>query len=408
MSQSHSVRLETGTADGAHRGPALLAYPFRPFFILAGLYAVIVVFGWLGLLFAGWPVGEGMSPLRWHAHELVFGLTSAAIAGFLLTAMCQWTGAKPLRGTGLALLVALWIAGRVAMWSGGVLPGVVIAVIDVAFLVAFGAIAARVIIGAGSRRNLVLLGVLALLVAGNIASHIGMRGDQSTLAVGAEHASIMLVLLLIVIIAGRITPAFTGNWLAQQGRDRRVVRGDARLDLAAIVATAAVIPAAWVTTLPWLMPAVALLAAALNAARLIGWSGWHAARNPLLWVLHVGYAWVVVTLVLRGLEPWSAAITPTVWLHAAGVGAIGTMLLGVMTRVALGHTGRPLVLPRGASIIYGLISAAALLRLGAAFDWLDYRWSLLGAGFAWILAFALFLAWFAPILASPRPDGRPG
>ncbi len=402
-----SRAMKTPQSTIAGTTPAVLAYPFRPFFPLVGAYAIVAMFGWIGYLFHGWPVVEGASPLQWHAHEMLFGWVSAAIAGFLLTAMCNWTGARPLTGAGLAGLAVLWLAGRVAMWSSGFVPPILIALLDVAFLVTVGVIAGRVIIGAGSRRNLVLVGVIAVLAAANLFHHAGLWGFHAGLGRIGQDLGMGLILLLMVIIGGRITPAFTANWLARQGKNRDLVVNRRWLDLTAIISTALVFPATWIEPLPWLGPAVALVAGFSCAARLAGWAGWACLADPLVWILHLAHSWIAIGLILLGAAYWIPAVPESAWVHSLGAGAMGTLILGVMTRVAMGHTGRTLQALPTAVAAYVLISLAAILRVAAAFEWVDFRIGLAGSGAAWIVAFVLFLIGYFRILVSPRADGRP-
>ena len=384
----------------------LFASPFRPFFLMCALYAVVVMTGWLGLLFIGWPVGAGFSPLRWHAHEMIFGVTSAAIAGFVLTAMATWTDRPAIRGAHLAALLGLWLAARLAMWSGSLLSPLLIAALDTGFLAVLTVTVASTLLAAGSRRNYPVVAVLAALTCAAGASHVGMWQASAVMARTGEQAGLYLVLLLIGLIGGRITPAFSANWLARRGLDRNLVRSWPVLDIAALSAIG--ITAALDLAGVGMASGAALAAAALNGLRLVAWSGWRCWREPLLWSLHLGYAWLVAALLLRGLAPFSSQLNEAAWLHAAGVGAMGTMLLAVMTRVPLGHTGRALRLSDGAVLIYGLITAAAALRVGSAVGWVDYRWALAAAGTAWMFAFVLYLAFYAWILLVPRSDGHPG
>lgn len=389
------------------RTQALLSYPFRPFFLLASLYAGATVLVWIGYLFAGWPPSLGAAPIRWHAHEMLLGFLPAAITGFLLTAMTNWTGAPALRGRALAALALLWLAGRLAMICAGLWPGWLVAAIDLAYLPVVAAYAARVLWRYGNRRNLPLAGVIGLLFLANLLFHLQRLGIAAT-AVQGQQLAMNLITLLMVVIAGRIVPAFTANWLRLQARDPRAVQRSPRQDAAAIAATALMIPVDALPGGPRLAAVTALLACALNGARLLRWRGWQTWREPLLWILHAGYLWIVFALLLKGLQPFAGGIHASAWLHAMGAGAAGTLILGVMTRVALGHTGRTLRLPRLGLTMYVAVLAGGLLRVAAALGVLAYRPGLVAGALAWSSAFALFAVVYWPILSRPRADGRPG
>lgn len=391
----------------ANETPVLLAYPFRPFFLLTGLYGGLLVAAWVAFLFAGLPLPLGVNPAQWHAHELLFGMVPAAIAGFLLTAMCNWTGASPLRGGGLLALVLLWTAGRVAMWTSGYLPLWLVAAVDLAFLPALALYAGRVLIRHGNRRNLVLTAMLGVLALSNLAMHLGFGGVWPAGARVGEVLAMDLIAVIMIVIGGRITPAFTANWLRMSGRNPDVVRRSDSMDAWAMRSALLMVPADLLLGAPWLGAAVALIAAVINGWRLLRWRGWHAAAEPLLWILHVGLAWVVLALFIKAATP-VFGLNPSVWLHAMGAGAMGTLILGVMTRVAMGHTGRPLRLPRGGLTIYAAVLLAALVRLGAALNVVDYRLAVSVAAVGWVAAFALFVVLYWPVLSRPRPDGRPG
>lgn len=387
----------------------LWRYPFRPFFLLTALYAIATVAAWLGTVVFGWPVHGALSPMHWHSHEMLFGMVPAAIAGFLLTAMCNWTGARPLAGAGLVALVLLWLAGRVVMWTSGWWPPVLIAVVDSAFLLAMTLYAGAVLARAGNSRNLRLVAVLGLLTLANVMSHLGYWWLDPSWAWSGERLALFLIVLLVAIIGGRITPFFTANWLAFRGGDQTRVRIRPAVNILALLSTALLIPlAAWPATPPAWLAGAALIAGLANGVRLLGWQGWRGWSEPLIWVLHLGYAWLVAGLLLMGVSHWLPGVPSTAWIHVIAVGAMGTMIIGVMTRVALGHTGRPLALPRGAAAMYVLMTAAVILRLAVALDWIDRTYGLMLSGAAWILTFALFLYWYTPILIRPRADGRPG
>jgi uncharacterized protein involved in response to NO len=216
-----------------------------------------------------------------------------------------------------------------------------------------------------------------------------------------------LITLMMIVIGGRIIPLFTTNWLRNHNHQASTVKSFAPLDRAALIATLLLIPADFFTGTPWLSGVVALLAGILNGLRLLGWGGWRTAREPLLWILHLGYGWIVVALLLKSAAAFNL-LAPTAWQHALGVGAMATLILGVMTRVALGHTGRSLSLPRFGIVIYIAITVAGLVRVLVALQVLDYRLGLLFAAIGWSLAFAVFTLIYWPILTQPRVDGRPG
>lgn len=383
----------------------LLAYPFRIFFLIVGLYGCAIVLAWMGFLFGGLALPIGWSPLHWHSHEMLFGFTAPAIAGFILTAVCNWTGAPPLQGMKLLLLVAAWLIGRIAMWLASYLPLSWVAGMDMLFLLALAIVLLQVLIRHGNRRNMPLGGMILLLALANLLIHIGFNtGDTNWLRQG-QALAMGLVTLIMLVIGGRIIPLFTANWFRNQGLSVTICASPV-LDRAAVITTALLIPAEWVA-LPWLTGVLALTAALLNTLRLCGWKGWHTWPEPLLWVLHIGYTWLVVALLLKGLSAF-ALVAPTSWQHALGAGAMGTLILGVMTRVALGHTGRPLKLPAFGWLIYIGIILAAVLRVGAALGWLDYRLGVMLAAAGWCFAFSLFVVIYWPILTRPRIDGRPG
>src|SRR5690606_25143010 len=283
---------------GGMTTPTLLASPFRPFFLLAGIQGAILVPLWLGILLGGWPA-PALDPLRWHVHEMLFGLGGAAIAGFLLTAMANWTGTRALDGWGLLVLALAWLLGRLGPWLPGGHP-LQVAFLDLFFWLGLALYVARVIIASGNRRNGVMVGVMALLFGVNLLIQLDFIGILPGVARLGEALAIDLVVLLMVVVAGRITPAFTANWLERQGGQRAWVRQSPLLDAPAIVAAALMVPVdAWGGD-PRIAAAVALLAAVLNPLRLAGWAGRRCLGEPLLWVLQLGYGWIVAALVLKG------------------------------------------------------------------------------------------------------------
>lgn len=384
-------------------GAAWLSYSFRPFFLATALYAIVAVLFWVAYLFGGWSLPIGWSPMHWHSHEMIYGWVPAAIAGFLLTAMTNWTGARPLSGAGLLALLLLWIAGRLVFLTASLWPVWVVALIDLSFLAVLTAYVAMVLIDHKNYRNLILVAVLTILMIGNGVMHLGFLTGSMMLLATAEQLGLNLVTLLMAVIAGRITPAFTGNWLRLTGNTNSV-RRPIWLDRLAIGSIALLILLDLVPVNTGVTGLIAVIAGLANGLRLMHWQGWRVLGEPLLWILHLAYAWLALSLVFRGLSDWSLLSATHFWQHSLGLGAMGTLILGVMTRVALGHTGRPLKLPAYAVWIYWLINLATLSRLAASAQLLDYRWAINGSALAWILAFGLFLACYSRILVTPRPD----
>lgn len=345
--------------------------------------------------------------MHWHSHEMLFGLTTAAIAGFLLTAMCNWTGAQPLNGWGLLALMGVWIAGRLAMWTASWWSAGVVAAVDLLFLPLLALYVLRVLLRHNNKRNLILVVILGILGLANLMMHVGfISGEILWLKLG-QLTAFNLITMMMIVIGGRIIPLFTINWLRNHGGNPEAVKSFSTVEYVALIATALLIPADLFTALPWLTGIVALVAAAAHWVRLAAWSGWKTLKEPLLWILHVGYAWIVIALLLKSGAAFDL-VSATAWQHALGVGGMGTLILGIMTRVALGHTGRPLTLPAFGAVIYISITGAAITRVAAALQWLDYRLGLILAATAWTLAFGVFVVVYWPILSRPRADGRPG
>lgn len=405
---NRSLLLQDANSRGARPQTLLpvLAKGFRPFFMLAALYAVLVVPLWLGILSGNLAPSRYLDPVAWHAHEMTWGFVIAVIAGFLLTAVGNWTERETATGARLAGLALLWLAGRAAMLLAGVLPRGLPALLDLAFLPALGFVLARPLLATNSRRNFVMLGVLAALFAANLVVHLD--GLALLPAGSARHANLVsvdVIVLLILIIGGRVFPMFTRNATGVES-----IRNVPWLDRTCVMAMIALV------VVDALMPVagrfgaiLARLVGVLAAGRAVHWGARHSRRDPLLWVLHAGYGWLVLGLLLRGSAgvlgwPPSSAAT-----HASTVGAIGTLTLGMMARVSLGHTGRMLVAPGPMTASFVAITLAALARVLA--PWLapqHYAAGLFAAGSFWVLAFAVFLLAYAKMLCRPRMDGRPG
>jgi uncharacterized protein involved in response to NO len=341
---------------------------------------------------------------------MMFGFVAAAIAGFLLTASPVWSGGPALRGRPLAALVALWLAGRVAFAAAALLPPGVVAAIDVAFLPAVAIVVVRTLWGSGQVRNQAVVGIVVVLALANTAMHVEALHVASGIAGRALRFAVDAVVVLILVIAGRITPAFTRNAFRQRGVER-AVRSRPWLDGLAVASACALAVASAVFGRSVATGALAGVAAVAAAARMAGWQSWHTSRDPLLWSLHAASAWLVVGLLLVAASDLGAPVPGSAGLHALSAGAMGAAILAVMTRVGLGHTGRDLVLPRGVVWCHPLVYLAALARIGAAFGspgFVSQRVLLVTSALAWAAAFGLFAVRYAPILMRPRPDGRPG
>lgn len=386
-----------GTAPFASKG-------FRPFFLLAGGFAALLLPIWL-LTLAGFVApARYFDAITWHAHEMIFGFTMAVIAGFLLTAVGNWTGRETLVGTPLLATSALWVAGRVAIAAGGWLPRGVPALIDLAFAPVLIVAIARPLWATRNRRNFVMVAVLLALWAGNLLVHLEALGLVQGWSRRALLTSIDVVVLLTVIITGRVVPMFTKNTTGAA-----TVRGRPALDRVAIAAMLATLLLDTTTTEPRLAGAAAGLTALALVVRAWSWGTRHTVRVPLLWILHAGHAWLVIGLGLRAVAAFTSAVPAVLATHALTVGAIGSLTLGMMARVALGHTGRPLAASPAVTAAFVLLTLAAVVRVGGPLlDLTLYSATVYAAGILWTLAFAIFVVVYAPVLTTARVDGKPG
>jgi uncharacterized protein involved in response to NO len=339
---------------------------------------------------------------------MLFGLAAAAIAGFLLTATPVWTGRRALCGRPLLALAALWALGRLAMILAGALPPALVAALDLAFLPLVALVLARSVWGTGQRRNYGVVALVGALAIANAAVHAQALGLASGSAPRALRFAADVVVVLIVVIGGRITPAFTANALLRRGAGARVASLP-WLDRLAVAAAAGVAATDLLAPRSAASGALAAAAGLAVAARMAGWQTLRTWGDPLLWSLHAGTAWVAAGLLLVAAGDLGAPVPASAGLHALTSGAMGSMILAVMTRVSLGHTGRPLVLPRGAVGSYLLVHAGALARVGSLLAPGPLSTPLLVAGgLLWAAAFGLFALLYAPILLRPRADGLEG
>ena len=381
-----------------YAGPALFAYGFRPFFLAAGLWAAFGILLWLPQFLGLVTVPTVFSALDWHIHEMLYGYVAASIAGFLLTAIPNWTGRLPVSGWPLAGLAALWLAGRVAILFSADIGGVLAAAIDVSFLVTLAAVAAREIIAGKNWRNLRVLIVLGVLAAGNIVFHV------EVLTKGAADYGIRIalgaVVGLIMLIGGRIVPSFTNNWLARNNPGRKPVPFS-RFDMAAIAGSVAALVAWIAAPFSAVRGVLLLVAGALQVVRLARWAGDRTVRDRLVLILHVAYAFIPLGFLLSGAAILWPQVPASAGIHAWTAGAVGLMTLAVMTRATLGHTGNALHAGPVTQTIYALVFLAAVLRIVAAFTGslalLDY------AGGAWIIGFATFAVVYGRLLVTRKP-----
>ena len=404
-----SATLGIDAPGDAGAGPfGLWGRAFRPFFLGLALHGALAVPWWVLAWLGALPAPAWLAPMGWHGHEMVFGFVAAAIAGFLLTAAPVWTGGPALAGRPLAALFALWVAGRIALAGAGVLPAWVVAGVDGLFLPALALTVVRTLWGSGRLGNYGVAGIVVALAAANVAMHAEALGLVSGVAGPALRFAIDGVVVLVLVIGGRITPAFTQNAFRRVGLDRSVrsAPGPNAVAIAAAGLLAVATPLVGRTPATGLLAVIAGLAV---AARMSGWQTWHTRSDPLVWSLHAGAAWVAVGLLLVGASDLGAPIPATAGLHALTAGAMGATILAVMTRVGLGHTGRPLALPGHMVWSYALVHGAAAARVAAPFLAAEgQRALLLVSGLAWAGAFGLFALRYGPILTRPRPDGRPG
>lgn len=382
----------------ARSGPAVLSYGFRPFFLLAGLHALLAMVLWIGALSGYWAVGGAEGPVGWHAHEMLFGYASAALAGFVLTAVPNWTGRLPVSGTPLLLLCLLWLAGRVASLAPTLVGTIASAALDMLFLPTLAFVVAREVLVGRNWQNLRVAAAIATLAALNAGFHVTvLTGGDPALVF---RATVALYGLLVSLIGGRIIPSFTRNYLAR--------RGDKRLPAPLGWFDKTVLAAALLASIVWVIvptgPVTATLCAALSllhALRLARWRGGATWREPLLLVLHCAYGLVVVgfaVLALAALELTTVASA----LHALTVGVIGLTTLAVMTRATRGHTGRPLTASAMTTAAYACLALATMVRPIADLLPEHYHALLSASALAWIVAYALFVAEHAPMLLSPR------
>jgi uncharacterized protein involved in response to NO len=396
-----SASRDAGEKRRTYAGPAIFSFGFRPFFFGAALFAGLAVPLWMAALAHGSGLGADGNGAAWHAHEMLFGYTSAVVAGFLLTAIPNWTGRAPVMGGPLAGLFALWLAGRAAMLLPD--PGLAGRLADLLFLLALSAAVWREILAGRNWRNLPVAVLLTSFALANLLWHAEALG--APLAGLGQRLALSVLALLMSLIGGRIIPSFTTNWMKKKKLAPLPVPFG-RLDQAVLALTGAALLAWLVAPLAKAAGALLLLAGLAHAIRLLRWRGWQTRAEPLVSILHVAYAWVAVALVLIGwsiLDPGRFAGASA--LHALTAGAVGLLTLAVMTRASRGHSGRPLAADRLTIAIYALVFMGALLRLVLPLTPVPYVLGASIAGLFWSAGMLLFALGYAPMLLARRPEG---
>ncbi|HNT38090.1 MAG TPA: NnrS family protein [Rubrivivax sp.] len=393
-------------AQGAPSAPALQNWPllrlgFRPFYLGTALLACLSVPVWVGVFLGHMALPLGYPALLWHGHEMLFGFAAGVVMGFLLTAVRAWTGMDTARGALLGALALLWLAARVAAVAA---PYGVFAVLDLLLLPAVAIVLLRVLLRAGNKRNVPLVGLLLLMALANAAFHLSVMGAIELPAMSALYAQLALVLMVVSVMTGRVLPMFTRN-----GIPGLVLEPPSRrFELWLLGVTGAAF-ALWVLAAPAsLVGAASLVAAVMHARRLWCWKPWATLRRPILWVLHLSYVWMPLGFLLLALAQWGW-VAPSLAVHAFAVGVIGGLVIGMITRTARGHTGRPLKASGGEAIAYGAVLVAALVRV--LVPALHPEWTVMALGVAaalWGLAFLIYLAIYTPWLTRTRLDGKDG
>ncbi len=391
--------MTTATDIRVYRGPAVLSYGFRPFFLAGAGWAAVAVALWLPMLAGRLSLPTAFVPMEWHAHELIYGYVPAVVAGFLLTAVPNWTGRLPVVGARLLALFVVWVAGRVAVMVSSMIGPGIAAIIDLSFLAFLGSVIAREILAGRDLRNLKVLLLVVLLFAGNALFHFEASHRSGTHF--GMRTGIAATVLLIMLIGGRIIPSFTRNWLAKREAGR-LPEPFGRFDVAVMILSGTALAFWTVAPGHGLTAFATAFAAVFNGWRLVRWAGERTTEEPLVLILHVAFLFIPVgfALVAIGIAR-PDVVTQSGALHAWTAGAIGLMTLAVMTRASLGHTGRPLKATPAIHALYLGALVAVVSRIIAAFDFMREPMLYLSAT-AWVVAFAGFVLVYAPLLLRSR------
>ncbi len=393
-------------------GLVVLSEGFRVFFLSAALFAIfsmVVWIGWLGIHAAGGVltyVPFSTPPHHWHAHELVFGYGGAVLAGFFLTALPSWTGALPSRAAFITAITAVWLSGRIAVFFSSEISPTIVAVVDLAFVPVLSIKILANLLKRPKPQNLMFLGILALLFAGNAAVHLEWVGLMQDTASAGLVSGLLTLSALIAVLGGRVTPAFTRNAMRASGVEAGLPASHALADGIGIVSAIGLALFALVDADARLLAVIAAVAAIANGIRLSRWRSLAVLNRPILWSLHLGFAMLVLGYGILAFHWAGFGIGRAAAFHILGIGAVGGMTLAVMSRAALGHTGRPLVVAPQIAFAYVLMALAALVRsLGVMMFPGAYYTVIFTAGGLWIAAFVMFLVVYGPILSAPKVDG---
>jgi len=393
MAQSSAEQMR------AWQGPALFSYGFRPFFLFGAVWVVLAMLIWLAALTSAIDLPTRFDRVSWHAHEFLFGYLGAVLAGFLLTAVPNWTGRLPMVGWRLAALFGLWVAGRIAVFFSALLPVTVAPVVDLAFPLVLGGLILREIVAGRNWRNLIVLAMLAVFTLANAIFYFeALRGDYAAQGFGLR-LGLATAIMMIAVIGGRIIPSFTRNWLARTDNLVRPSPPMARFDKLVLLSSIVVLALWVVQPLERLTGIALILFGILHLLRLMRWQGHHTLSEPLVWVLHVSYVFIPVGAFALALDQLAGNLGTAGAQHLWMAGAIGAMTLAVMTRATLGHTGQELTANRITVAIYICLFGSVFARLWSSI-WLEMSYV---SGILWLAAFAGFAVAYGPSLLQPKP-----
>lgn len=385
--------------------PLLLNFAFRPLFLVAGLYGVISM-GWWGVIYLleAYLPPTAWDPVSWHSHEMIFGFTAAAIGGFLLTAVANWTKRPPVAGNRLLLLTIAWIGGRIVVSINAIVGPALTAVVDLSYMVLLVLFFGNEVIQAKDKRNYKVIGFLALLGLFNLSFHLESSFLLPIPPRFSGRGAIVVILLLVGTISGRIIPNFTRNWLIKHQKTAVTPPpAFSRLDAITMIATALLAVGWTINPFHQLTILGSVLIAALHGVRLSRWRGLSTVADPIMIVLHVGYAWIPAGFLLGAWAAFSDVLMFSAALHGLSIGAIGLMIIAVGSRAALGHTGRELKSSRPMTLVYTMIFASTVFRIlaGTAVYYIEF---LAASVVAWCLAMLIFLIAYYPVLTRPRVE----